>query len=73
MKLYGNISYIGEYLDAGTAGYAALIGCPNGALFELACYAANQTYLVGAGISATVPFTWTTNDRVSFRANYEAA
>jgi hypothetical protein len=73
MALYGNISFLGEYLDSGVAGYAALIGCPNGALFELACYAANQTYLVGAGISSTVPFTWTTNDRVSFRATYEAA
>jgi hypothetical protein len=72
MKLYGNIAYYATYLDSGTAEFVGYIGCPNGALFEVACQLASTTYAQGTAVTSTVPFTWTTGDRISFRATYEA-
>jgi hypothetical protein len=72
-NLWGNVSYFGTYLDSGTAEYYAIISQPSSSLFELAVMTAGGVYVGGTGVSATTPMIWTTGDKISFRATYEAA
>jgi hypothetical protein len=70
-KMNGD-SFYGNYLDSGTAAYQGWISLPNGDLFELAVPTATGTYVGAASVNTTIPFTWTTNDTIWFRATYEA-
>jgi len=66
----GNIGY----LDAGTNIYLGHINIiPATSKIILYVDRANQTYLEYAGLDATTPFTWTTNDRISVSGQYEEA
>ena len=63
----------GNYADSGVATYLAL---PlSFATTTVGFYAANAsgTYLSETGISATVPFTWGTNDRIMVNLIYREA
>lgn len=44
-----------------------------GGKFRISVLKADSTYLGLADISATVPFTWTTSDRLAFTVTFEAA
>ena len=70
-KMNGD-SFYGNYLDSGTAAYQGWISLPNGDLFELAVPTATGTYVGATSVNTTIPFTWTTNDTIWFRATYEA-
>jgi hypothetical protein len=66
----GNIGY----LDAGTNIYFGHINiAPATSKIILYVDRANQTHLEYAGLDATTPFTWTTNDRISVSGQYEEA
>lgn len=64
---------LGWFLDAGTAVYVAYFTNPNDVLFEIAVATVGGTYGGAAAVSATVPFTWGTGDKMWFRKTYEAA
>ncbi len=64
---------VGWFLDAGVAVYVGYITNPNDVLFELAVGTVGGTYATAAAVNATVPFTWTTGDKIWFRKTYEAA
>lgn len=66
----GNIGY----LDAGTNiyfGHLTIAAATSKVILWVD--RANGTYLEYAGIDATTPFTWTTNDRISLSGQYEEA
>jgi hypothetical protein len=66
----GNVGY----LDAGTNIYFGHLRIdPSTSKVLLWVDRANQTYLEYAGLDATTPFTWTTNDRISVSGQYEEA
>jgi len=58
--------------DAGTADIPGNVYMNNTAVYP-APTLASGTYLAQSGISATVPFTWTTNDTITMQITYEAA
>jgi hypothetical protein len=72
-RMSGNITFLATFLDSGTAEYIGLANNPNGDLFEFGAVNASATYAFSGSVQATIPFTWTTNDKISFRATYEAA
>ena len=60
--------------DFGTATYVGLAGNPTGSGVYIAAFNTAGSWGVEAGsISATVPFTWTTNDYIAVKMTYEAA
>ena len=69
---YGSTSVIiGKVflLDSGTGSYVGVLTVA-GIIYR---HEASGSYVKLAGVSSTVPFTWTTNDEISITADYEAA
>jgi hypothetical protein len=60
-------------LDAGTQIFFGMTQIPQSGPAEVYATLANQTYVERSGTSATVPFTWTTNDELIIVGNYEEA
>ena len=60
-------------LDAGTQIFFGMTQLPSSGPAEVYVTLANQTYVERSGTSATVPFTWTTNDELIIVGNYEEA
>jgi hypothetical protein len=59
--------------DYGAATYVGLANNPTGTGVYIAAFSTSGTYGVETGtISATVPFTWTTNDYIAIKMTYEA-
>ena len=59
--------------DFGTASYFGGCNMIPGNIVSFTTVLANGTYAVEGAPSATVPFTWTTNDYLTARFTYEAA
>ncbi len=59
-------------LDAGTNRYMGVLRMFS-STFLLEVLKSDVTYLQPKSVTATVPFTWTTGDKVHFTATYEAA
>jgi hypothetical protein len=57
--------------DSGTASYGANVILNSGAAFAFVVANVSGTYPQIGGISSTVPFTWTTNDDLTFQATYQ--
>jgi hypothetical protein len=71
--LYVNMGIV-TFGDYGVGMYPGLAIIDTTSRVYLATIGANGTYAVeNAGTSATVPFTWTTNDFIDFFLTYEAA
>ncbi len=64
--------YFAAFSDAGTANYPAAVDANTTQAYPYAL-SAGGTYAGQSYISATVPFTWTTNDNIIVRGTYEAA
>ena len=59
--------------DYGTATFVGLAGNPTGSGVYIAAFnTAGNWGVEAASISATVPFTWTTNDYIAVKMTYEA-
>jgi len=59
--------------DYGAATYVGLAGNPTGSGIYIAAFnTSGTTGVEAASISATVPFTWTTNDYIAVKMTYEA-
>lgn len=54
-------------------GYGLLDGSPGTHTCEFVVYLASGTYLAGAQVNSTVPFTWGTNDRLQITGWYQKA
>jgi hypothetical protein len=39
----------------------------------LKCFKSDATYVTFTQLTSTIPFTWTTNDKINFQFVYEAA
>jgi hypothetical protein len=63
----------GILLDSGTLIYSGNCVQNNGTLVRVETMATNGTYAYQVGTNATVPFTWTTNDRIILNYIYEVA
>ena len=74
-KAYSTTTYygVGTFSDIGTATYPAVCRSINQTAFAIHPQSASATYLVQSSASATVPFTWTTGDRITATVIYEAA
>ena len=59
-------------LDSGTADHPATVRIVS-SKFNVQVHKVDATYAVATAISATVPMTFTTNDKITFQATYEAA
>ena len=65
---------IANFQDTGTALYSGVVNAyRNNGTWFLYPWNASGTYLGQSNLSSTVPFTWTTNDVISFTFCYEAA
>jgi hypothetical protein len=53
-----------EFFDFGTARYSGLVEMENNTQVVCQAISTSGSYAVQAGPSATIPFTWTTNDRI---------
>ncbi len=60
-------------LDSGSIRYEGQVRMSNTTTFLVHAMDASATHLKHAAITATVPFTWTTSDGISFTAIFEAA
>ncbi len=60
-------------LDSGSADHVGSVREIIGTNFNVQVDKVDGTYTVATAISATVPFTWTTNDKLVFIATYEVA
>ena len=58
---------------SGSTGYAGMVRQSSGTAFLIRALAASGTYVTQAIISSTVPFTWTTGDRMAVSGFYEKA
>ena len=58
---------------SGTTGYAGMVRQSSGDACLIRALAAGGTYVSQAIISSTVPFTWTTGDRIAVAGFYEKA
>jgi len=67
--------YFGEtyFLDSGVAAWAGVLVSSTTTASELGVYNVAGTYASVAGINATTPMTWTTNDAIRLSFVYEAA
>jgi len=63
---------VASFRDAGTLSYPGWAELDSGKV-ALRVQNASGTYTSMVGVSATVPFTWTTSDILSFTVVYEAA
>lgn len=63
----------GVILDTGAAIFACVALAATTSTAELEAFDAGSTYLKTAGVSSTVPMTWTTGDGFSVEGTYEAA
>jgi hypothetical protein len=70
-----NANAIGEagLLDIGATGYVGSVGIKTVNQFEPLAADVAGAHAAAVGLSATVPFTWTTGDVLQFTAKYEAA
>ena len=64
---------IGVFEDSGTDAYDAWVLYSSTTVARLRVPLANGTYINTTAVSSTVPFTWTTGDRISVNFIYEAA
>jgi len=64
-----NYGYTGNALDSGTRWYAGLIG--SGAIIPSTTTFGMRDTADANSLSATVPFTWTTNDVLLFKGSYK--
>jgi hypothetical protein len=60
-------------LDAGTQIFTGIAAQNSGSNFRIEVNVSNATYTYANSATATVPFTWTTNDRIIVNYMYEAA
>jgi hypothetical protein len=63
----------GLLVDSGTAEYPATFEYQSSTSVSIYVQNASGTYLTHSALSSTVPFTWTTNDRLTGWIIYEAA
>ncbi len=68
-----NSSLKSSYTDAGTAIYQGFVEFASNTTVKPWAINTAGTYAVYAGITASVPFTWTTNDVIEITGLYEAA
>ena len=61
------------FLDSGTASYQGAVEVNGIDDFFPRVATASGSYTQNAGLTASVPFTWTTSDRIAFSMTYEAA
>jgi hypothetical protein len=62
---------ISTYVDSGTASYGGFIyAAPGSTTGSLGLFNVSGTYGTYNAVSATVPFTWTTNDVFEFQISY---
>jgi hypothetical protein len=64
---------VGTFEDAGTDAYDAWVLYGSTTTARLRVPLASGTYINTTAVSSTVPFTWTTSDRISVNFIYEAA
>ncbi len=62
-----------RFVDSGTGTFIGRCRLESASTFSFGASDATSTYLTTTSISATVPMTWTTGDRMNFMAIYEAA
>lgn len=65
------LSPAGYILDSGSATYAIWFNNSGGTTIYPVVQLNNTTYGSTSGITATIPFTWTTNDKITFWIVYE--
>jgi hypothetical protein len=72
---YGTTDYFGtcELFDSGTAHVAGMVRAWTTSQFNITCLDVASTYAKHVAISATIPFTWTTSDRIGCTFAYRAA
>jgi len=63
----------GQFFDATAGLFSACANFSSTTTALLRCEVSSGTYSVPTGISATVPFTWTTSDAIYITGTYEAA
>jgi hypothetical protein len=63
----------GMMLDTGTQLYPAILRYEGGSNVTLFVFSVGGTYANLGQVTATIPFTWTTNDAISISGIYEAA
>lgn len=61
------------YLDAGTARFVGFSFFITSSATRLTVITTGATYAGASDLSATVPFTWTTNDQFTWNVTYKAA
>jgi hypothetical protein len=69
----GNIIASCNLTDAGTANFLGTLYQESATVVSLGAVNASSTYSSLSAISATVPFTWTTNDVIAVSFTYKAA
>ena len=63
----------GVLLDAGTSFFTAWVRFSTVDRFEVLALDTSQAHIRGATVSASVPMTWTTGDKLTFDARFEPA
>jgi hypothetical protein len=61
----------GDFLDSGTLRYTGVIDTAFGAAAYFAVIKTDSTYGSLLAMTSTIPFTWTTNDVITFNFSYE--
>ena len=62
-----------QFLDDGSDRYLGTVSWNTTTTLAVQALNAATTHLRTASLSSTIPFTWTTNDRLAFTVAYEAA
>ncbi len=71
----GNVTTLGntQFFDSGTAVYSGIVSSYNGTTLQLVAIGAAGSYINLVALSSSIPFTWTTNDRINWLATYRIA
>lgn len=64
---------VARCFDNGSGSYFGSVYYATTTTAAIQVYNASSTYLFTAGITSTVPFTWTTTDEIGLQGFYEAA
>ena len=70
---FNNSSVGGFLLNSGVEAFMPLSQITSTTVFTLKVARTDQTYLIDNTISSTVPFTWGTDDQMTYQFTYEAA
>jgi hypothetical protein len=68
-----NIIGVGNFTDTGTASYLTTVRLTSSTTMRPRPQVVSGSNVTAGSISATAPFTWTTDDRMAISATYEAA